>query len=71
MILYIYIAPGQGLRTPWGQNYDVNRHILSLGSFVTSFKKISLSLILYIFFHDFIHVYSPGAGTDNHLGSKL
>ena len=26
-------------------------------------------LILYIFFHAFIHVYSPGAGADNPLGS--
>ena len=42
MILYMYIAPGQGLTTPWGQNFDVNRNILSFWSFVASFKKISL-----------------------------
>ena len=39
MILYMYIAPGQGLTTPWGQNFDVNRNLLSLQSYVASFKK--------------------------------
>ena len=38
MILYMYIAPGQGLTTPWGRNFDVNRNILSLQSFVASLK---------------------------------
>ena len=31
-------------------------------------KKSLWSLILYIFFHDFIHVYSPGPGADNLWG---
>ena len=50
-----------------GQNFDVNRNLLSLQSFATSLKKSLWSLILYIFFHDFIYVYtcSPGAGADN------
>ena len=39
MVLYMYIAPGQGLTTPWGWNFDVNRNILSLQSFVASLKK--------------------------------
>ena len=47
MILYMYIAPGQGLTTPWGQNFDVNRNLLSLQSYVASFKKSLWSLILY------------------------
>ena len=47
MILYMYIAPGQGLTTPWGQNFDVNRNLLSLQSYVASFKKSPWSLILY------------------------
>ena len=38
MILYMYIAPGHGLTTPWGRNFDVNWNILSLRSFVASFK---------------------------------
>ena len=45
----MYIAPGQGLITPWGRNFDVDRNILSLRSFVSSFKKSLWSLILYIF----------------------
>ena len=39
MILYIYIAPGQGLTTPWARHFDINRNILTLRSFVTSLKK--------------------------------
>ena len=41
MILYMYIhvAHGQGLTTPRGRNFYVNRNILSLWSFVASFKK--------------------------------
>ena len=61
MILYMYIALGQGQTAPRGHNFDVNRKALSLYPFVASFKEISLSLILYNFFHDLIHVYSPGA----------
>ena len=53
----MYIAPAQGLKTPWGQNFDVNRNILSLRSFVASFKKISLKsfMILYMYI-------APGQG---------
>ena len=51
MILYMYIAPGQGLTTPWGRNFDVYRNILSLRSFVASFKKLSLK-------SDFIQFFS-------------
>ena len=34
-------------------------------------KKISLNLILCNFFHDFIHVYSPGAGADSPRGQSF
>ena len=34
-------------------------------------KKYLWSLILYIIFHVFIHVYSLGAGADNPLGSEF
>ena len=34
-------------------------------------KKSLWSLILYIFFHDLIHVYSPGAGTESPQGTKF
>ena len=51
IILYMYIAPGQGQKTPWGQTFDVNRKALSLCPFVACFKKISLK-------SDFIHIFS-------------
>ena len=34
-------------------------------------KKYLWSVILYIIFHVFIHVYSPGTGADNPLGSEF
>ena len=67
MILYMYIAPGQGLTTPLGRNFGVNRNILSFRSFVASLKKISLTSD----FTHFIHVYSPGAGADSPQGTKI
>ena len=71
MTLYMYIAPGQALTTPWGWNFDVNRNILPLWLFVASFKKISLKSDFIHFFHDFTHVYSPRAGTDSPQGAKF
>ena len=50
MILYMYIAPGQGQKTPLGQTFDVNRKPLSFRPFVASFKQISLN-------SDFIHIF--------------
>ena len=62
-----------GADNPRGQNFDVNRNLLSLQSFATSFKKISLKSDFIQFFHDFIHVYtcSPGAGADNPRGRNF
>ena len=34
-------SPGAGADNPLGPNFDVNRNILSLRSFVASFNKIS------------------------------
>ena len=62
MILYLYIAPGQGQTAPKGQSFDVNRKALSLYTFVASFKEISLKSDFTQLFHDLIHVYIPGAG---------
>ena len=47
----MYIALGQEQTAPRGQNFDVNRNVLSLHSFVASFKKISVK-------SDFIHSFS-------------
>ena len=71
MNLYMYIAQGQGQTAPRGLNFDVNRNVLSLYSFVASFKKMSLKSDFIQFFHDFIHVYSPGAGADSPQGTKF
>ena len=76
-----------GADNPRGQNFDVNRNLLSLQSLATSFKKISLksdfihlmqvlkkylwSLILYNLFYDLIHVYSPGPEADSPQGTKF
>ena len=38
MILYMYIALGQGLKSPWGRNFDVSTNMLSLRSFVVSYS---------------------------------
>ena len=72
MILYMYIAPGQGQTAPRVHSFDVNRNVLSLHSFVASLKKKCLwSLILYNFFHDLIHVYSPRAMANSPQGTKF
>ena len=71
MILYMYIAPGQGETAPRGQSFDVNRNVLSLQSFVASFKKMSLKSDFIQFFHDLIHVYSPGAGATAPSGQSF
>ena len=79
LILYIFFhdfihvySPGAGADNPKGWNFDVNRNILSLRSFVASFKKISLKSWFYtIFFNDLIHVYSPRTGADSPQGAKV
>ena len=40
MILYMYIAPGQGQTTPLGQTFEFNRKPLSLCLFVAGLKKM-------------------------------
>ena len=66
MILYMYIhvAPGQGgLTTPRGRNFYVNRNILSLWSFVASFKKNLFEVWFYAIFFMILYMYiAPGQG---------
>ena len=64
MILYMYIAPGQGQTTPWGQNFDVNRNFLSLCPFVASLKKNHSEVRFFtVFMCFFFHMYiAPGRG---------
>ena len=67
----MYITPGQRQTAPRGQNFDVNRKALPLYPFVASFKEISLKSNFIHFFHDLIHVYSPGAGGIHPPGDKV
>ena len=76
MILYMYIALGQGLTTPWGQNLMstvASCHFGHLLQVSKTNKKISLKSDFILFFHDFIIVYSPGAGAgaDSPQGTKF
>ena len=67
----MYIAPGQRQTATRGQSFDVNRNVLSLHSFVASFKQMSLKSDFIHFFHDLIHVYSPRAEEDSAQGTKF
>ena len=67
----MYIAPGQGQTAFRGQMIDANRKALSLYPYVASFKEISLKFDFIQFFHDLIHVYSPGAGGIQPPGDKV
>ena len=64
--MYMHVAPGQGLTTPSGLNFYVNRNILSLWSFVASFKKLKKNLFevgFYAFFFMILYMYiAPGQG---------
>ena len=58
----MYIAPGQGQTTPWGQNFYV-KNSFSLCLFVASLKKSLGSLIFYRFLCVFFQMYiAPGRG---------
>ena len=69
MFLYMYIAPGQGQTTPWGQMLMSTESPYHFAHLYTSFKTISLKYDFKHILHDFIHVYSPRAGTNNPLGT--
>ena len=71
MILYMYIAPGQGHTTPWGQTFD-SIESPSLCPFVAGVKNIALkSDFMYIFFM-FHHMYiAPGRGRQSTVDKIL
>ena len=58
----MYIAPGQRLTTPWDEILMSTGTSCHFGHLLQVSTKSLRSLILYNFFHDFIHVYNPGAG---------
>ena len=70
MILCMYIVPGQG-QSPGDKilmSTEMSCHFIHL---MQVKKKCLLSLTLYNFFHDLIHVYSPGTGADSPKGTKF
>ena len=71
MLSYMYVAPGQGDTTPWGQNFDDKRTAFSLCPYVASFKMISSKSDFIHIFNDFIHVYSPGAMAESTMGTNF
>ena len=71
MISCMHIVPGQGQIAPRGQSFEVNRNVLSLHSFVASFKKMPLKSDFIHFVYDLIHVHSPGAGADSPRGQNF
>ena len=67
----MYIAPGQGQTTPWGQTFDVNRKPLSLCAFVAGLNKIALkSDFIYIVFM-FHHMYIAPFWGRQSIGDKF
>ena len=74
MILYMYIhvAPGKGLTTPRGRNFYVNRNILTLWSFVASFKKNLFEVWFYAIFFMILYMYiAPGQGQTTPRGQSF
>ena len=71
MLLYMYIAPGQGLTTPLGRSFLCQKEHLITSVICCMFQKISLKSDFIFFFHNFIHVYGPRAGADSTQGTKF
>ena len=69
MFLYMYIAPGLGQTTPWGQmlmSTESPYHFAQLLQVLNNLLKYDFKHIL-----NFIYVYRSRAGTDNPLGTKF
>ena len=65
-------SPGAGADNPlWTKAWCQQKSLVTLPICCKFQKNIFWSLTLYIIFHVFIHVYSPGAGADNPLGSEF
>ena len=78
MILYMYIAPGQGQTTSWRQNFDVNRkalyhvgHLLQVQKKKKKKKKSLSTLTLFIFFSCFYSCIYPWGKHRQLLGTKF
>ena len=67
----MYIAAGQGQTSPRGQNFEVNKDLVTSVICYKFQKNLFKSDFIFFFFHDFIHVYSPRAGADSPQGTKF
>ena len=67
----MYIAPGQGLTTPWDEILTSTGTSCHFSHLLQVSEKISWKSDFIQFFHDLIHVYSPGAGTDSPKDAKV
>ena len=66
IILYMYIAPGQGQTNPWGQNFYVNRKLICC-----KFKKNLFEFWFDTHFLMFFHMYrAPGQGQTTLCGQN-
>ena len=67
----MYIAAGQGQTTPGDKILMSTETSCHFGHLLQVSKQSLWSLILYIFFYDFICIYSHGTGADRPQGTKF
>ena len=67
----MYIFLGQVQTAPRVQRFDINTYVLSLHSFVASFKKMSSKSDFIQFFHDLIVYIAPGQGQTTPRGQNF
>ena len=67
----MYIAAGQGQTTSGDKILMPAETSCHFSHLLQVSKKNSLKSDFTHFFHDFIHVYSPGAGANNPQGTKF
>ena len=70
MILYMYIYPQGRGRQPLGDKILMSTERPYHFAHLLQVSKIPFEVYIY-FFHAFVHVYRPGVGVDNPLGSNF
>ena len=71
MLCHMYISPGQGQTTPWGQTLMSTESPYHFAHLLQVLKQSLWSLTLCMFFHVFPHVYSPGQGQTTYWGQNF
>ena len=71
MVLYMYIAPEQGWKTPWGQTFDVKQKALITSTICCKFQTNLFEFWFYTHFLMFLHMYiAPGQGQTTLCGQN-